>query len=334
MWTQRPVRLLLFTAAWLCWGVLGATRAEEQPERVAPPDGVEVQTRGPIHEAFAEPVQSAAPAPTIVVPRQPPEPVPELPSELKPEGDNLQWIPGYWAWDADRNDFLWVSGFWRQPPPGRRWVPGYWAQAANGWQWVPGFWNAAEVEEVSYFAAPPAPLETAPGTPAPDPNSAYVPGIWVNQSGRYLWRTGYWLTPQPGWVWVPAHYVWTPMGYVFVEGYWDYMLGNRGLLYAPVAFTRPMWTTPGWFYRPSYAVQLGGLLNSLFVRPAAYSYYFGDYYGPTYANLGYQPWYSYGQRTYDPLYSYYRWHNRGNTIARLLAVTIGAHHRIEGGRPV
>jgi mannose-6-phosphate isomerase-like protein (cupin superfamily) len=30
----------------------------------------------------------------------------------------------------------------------------------------------------------------------------------------------------------------------------------------------------------------------------------------------------------------HRWHNRGNTIARLLAVTIGAHHRIEGGRPV
>ena len=30
----------------------------------------------------------------------------------------------------------------------------------------------------------------------------------------------------------------------------------------------------------------------------------------------------------------HRWHNRGNTIARLMAVTIGAHHRIEGGRPV
>ncbi len=30
----------------------------------------------------------------------------------------------------------------------------------------------------------------------------------------------------------------------------------------------------------------------------------------------------------------HRWHNRGNTIARLLAVTVGAHHRIEGGRPV
>lgn len=30
----------------------------------------------------------------------------------------------------------------------------------------------------------------------------------------------------------------------------------------------------------------------------------------------------------------HRWHNRGDTVARLLSVTIGAHHRIEGGGPV
>jgi quercetin dioxygenase-like cupin family protein len=30
----------------------------------------------------------------------------------------------------------------------------------------------------------------------------------------------------------------------------------------------------------------------------------------------------------------HRWHNRGNTIARVLAVTVGAHHEIEGGRPI
>ena len=30
----------------------------------------------------------------------------------------------------------------------------------------------------------------------------------------------------------------------------------------------------------------------------------------------------------------HRWHNRGTTTARLLAVTIGAHNDVEGGRPV
>lgn len=29
----------------------------------------------------------------------------------------------------------------------------------------------------------------------------------------------------------------------------------------------------------------------------------------------------------------HRWHNRGPTIARVLAVTVGAHHELEGGRP-
>jgi mannose-6-phosphate isomerase-like protein (cupin superfamily) len=30
----------------------------------------------------------------------------------------------------------------------------------------------------------------------------------------------------------------------------------------------------------------------------------------------------------------HRWHNRGDTIARLLSVTVGAYNAIEGGRPV
>ena len=35
----------------------------------------------------------------------------------------------------------------------------------------------------------------------------------------------------------PAHYVWAPRGYVFVDGYWDYSLGRRGVLFAPVSFS-------------------------------------------------------------------------------------------------
>ncbi|MGB9304072.1 MAG: cupin domain-containing protein [Mycobacterium sp.] len=30
----------------------------------------------------------------------------------------------------------------------------------------------------------------------------------------------------------------------------------------------------------------------------------------------------------------HRWHNRGDTVARMLTVTVGAHNAIEGGRPV
>ena len=35
---------------------------------------------------------------------------------------------------------------------------------------------------------------------------------------------------------MPAHYVWTPRGYVFVDGYYDYSVARRGVLFAPVYF--------------------------------------------------------------------------------------------------
>ena len=44
-----------------------------------------------------------------MIPKQPPAPIEELPPEQKPEGDDVQWVPGYWAWDDNRNDFLWIK---------------------------------------------------------------------------------------------------------------------------------------------------------------------------------------------------------------------------------
>src|SRR6056297_2008139 len=83
--------------------------------------------RGPVHEAFAE-QYNQEPVEGLIVNREPPPDVPEIPPELKPEGDNIEWISGYWFWDDDRDDFIWVSGVWRHIPPGQRWVPGYWAE--------------------------------------------------------------------------------------------------------------------------------------------------------------------------------------------------------------
>src|SRR2546428_243641 len=101
-----------------------------------------VLERGPIHEAFAQPTPKN-PQPSPPVPKKPPVPVPEQPPELKPKGDNVQWIPGYWSWDPERKDFVWVSGFWRVPPPDRQWVPGHWTKRDEGWQWAPGYWGEA-----------------------------------------------------------------------------------------------------------------------------------------------------------------------------------------------
>jgi hypothetical protein len=293
--------------ALLTLGGLTARAAEE----AAPEEGIEVQARGPVHEAYAQPSQPS-PEPGPVITKRPPDPVPEEPPDQKPEGDNVQWIPGYWAWDTDRQDFLWVSGMWRVPPPDRRWMPGRWAEVDGGWQWVSGFWAPTGEEEVPYQPAPPRSLDVGPAVPAPDDDSIYVPGSWVFRTSRYLWRPGFWQAARPGWLWNPAHYCWTPGGYVFVDGYWDYPLEDRGLLFAPVCFNQPLWQSSGWRYRPRFCLGVDGLLNSLFCRPSCGHYYFGDYYDPGYARLGFRPWFQYGPRTYDPLFGYYRWAHRDN----------------------
>src|SRR5262249_50791715 len=161
----------------------------------------------------------------------------------------------------------------------------YWTKTEGGWRWVSGFWAPAAQDGLDYLDEPPRSLENGPATDAPDEDAVYVPGNWMYRAGRYRWRQGFWLDPYREWVWIPGHYVWTPAGYVFIDGYWDYTLEDRGLLFAPVYFDQPLWTTPDWCYRPYYAVTLGGLFSSLWVRPAYCHYYFGDFYDPLYAGF-------------------------------------------------
>jgi hypothetical protein len=268
-------------------------------------EGVEPQARGPIHEGYANPIEGQPAAPTVIV-QEPPALIEEVPADQKPQGDNVQWIPGYWGWDDAKSDFLWVSGFWRTPPPGRRWMAGSWSRVSTGWQWTPGFWAAAEATEVSYLPPPPAPIEVGPSVPAPSSDYIYVPGSWVYADTRYVWRPGIWTLHRPGWVWIPAHYRWTPAGYIFVPGYWDYPLADRGLLFAPVWIDRRYAYGPRWRFCPTIAVYDDSLYGALFVRGGGY--YFGDYFDVRYTNLGYRSWFSvsFGRSyAYDPLFSYY-----------------------------
>ena len=54
---------------------------------------MEVLTRGPVHEAFAETI-TFDPEPGIVVPKAPPEPIEEVAPDQRPAGANVTWIPG------------------------------------------------------------------------------------------------------------------------------------------------------------------------------------------------------------------------------------------------
>jgi hypothetical protein len=305
MTLSRPSAVTI-CATILLLALTPATPAQEPPE-----PGVHILARGPVHEAYAKPLEMN-PRPGPVAPRQPPPPIPEIPPDQKPPGDNVQWVGGYWAWDEERNDFLWVSGVYRVVPPGRKWVTGYWAEAPDGWRWVAGFWAPAGPERVPHVAVPPASLEAGPSVPAPDESYLYTPGCWTYRAEKYWWQPGYWYAGHPGWVWCPPHYCWTPAGCAFVEGFWDHPLDRRGLLFAPVGFDRPLWKAPDWRHRPGHVLGLDGLLAALFVRRACGHYYFGDYFGATYAGLGFQPWYSNGVRSFDPLLTYGRWNHRAD----------------------
>ncbi len=268
---------------------------------------VSVLTRGALHESFAT-VYLADPIPGSKVAKRPPEPIEELPPDYKPEGNNVEWIPGYWEWDGEEeSDFIWISGIWRDIPPKQQWVPGYWQEFEDGYRRVSGFFTKNELDEVTYLPQPPKAVESGPSAPAPGPEHFYVPGSWEYVNSQYNWRPGYWAPARENWVWIPDQYVWTPRGCVFVNGYWDYEVQYRGVVFAPVRFETPIYTNRNYVYTPRYTIDSDvNLLVHLFYRGNNHQYYFGDYYGDNYRDT-YHPWVgARANRTaYDPLYSYY-----------------------------
>ena len=130
----------------------------------------------------------------------------------------------------------------------------------------------------------------------------------MHRETHFLWRPGFWHPHHPGWIWIPDTYAWTPAGCVFVEGYWDHPLQLRGLLFAPVIFDAALIGRGSFRYTPAFVVSTELLTNALFARPSCRSYYFGDYFGPTYSKAGYIAWFDYRAHrlTPDPLFEYYR----------------------------
>ena len=277
-----------------------------------PAEDVQVLASGPIHEAFAEPV-ALNPEPGIVVPKAPPAPIEEIPPEQKPAGD-IKWIPGYWAWDHAKNDFIWVSGVWRVPPPGRQWVPGYWEKVSGGYQWISGYWASATAEETEYLPQPPESVEVGPSSNAPSSDYTWIPGCWLWHAGRYAWRPGYWAVVKPHYLWVPDHYIWTPRGCIFISGYWDYLVIHRGVLFAPVFFPAGLHFGLTFAFTPGVVVNLSVFDNDLFLWPRYCHYYYGNYYAPKYYRRGIYPWFSLHARrvAYDPIYAHQRWSHRND----------------------
>ncbi|MEN6627761.1 MAG: hypothetical protein ABFD69_16160 [Candidatus Sumerlaeia bacterium] len=327
----KLLSLATLGAVWVFGPACKPAGAQVQPAVPIPAadGGVQTLTQGPIHEAFAEPI-NYTPTAGDVIPKAPPADINEIPPDERPDGDPL-WIPGYWYWDADRNDFIWVSGIWRIPPPDCTWIPGYWTAVTGGWTWSPGFWMINAVQEVQYLpTAPPESLEVGPSSPAPGVDYLWTPGLWVWTGGNYGWRPGYWVQARTDWVWVPACYIWTPRGYIFVEGYWDYVVDRRGVIFAPVYIPTTVYVQPAYVYTPTIVIETNVFIDCLWVSPHHRHYYFGDYYDARYARRGFVPWFDYHHRRhcYDPIYVHERW-RRHDDADRWERRMRDDHHRRE-----
>ncbi|NLL82843.1 MAG: BcpO-related WXXGXW repeat protein [Lentisphaerae bacterium] len=276
---------------------------QEEPEFLA---------QGPVHEAFAEPVVLSDEG-VFVVPVAPPRVVIDEAPDERPSSAAV-WIAGYWAWDAERNLYIWVSGCWRVVPAGKKWVAGYWSETDQGWIWTAGYWGDTVTvqREPEYLPAPPALPSVAPPSEAPSLNVVWVPPCWYWRNNGYVLRSGYWLDATPGWVWQPSHYVRTRRGHVFVPGFWDYPLASRGTLFAPVLLPSPVIRRPSFSLSLGLSVNLGWLELNLFSAPRYGHYFFGDYYDTSYLSLGIFPGFHY--RTtwgwYDSIYEHRRWSGR------------------------
>ncbi len=93
------------------------------PPPVPSQEEPEVLNQGPMHEAFAQPVD-INPDPGLVAPNEPPPAIIENPSAERPKSADYVWIPGYWGWDPENQQYVWVSGCWRNST--REYVLGAW----------------------------------------------------------------------------------------------------------------------------------------------------------------------------------------------------------------
>lgn len=248
-------------------------------------DRVSVLDKGPIHEGFAQPSASVR-GKGLTAPKAPPVPVEELLPEAKPEGEGIKWLPGYWQWDSERADFIWVCGLYRNAPPDRTWESGHWKEVNSRWTYFPGFWRPTNAKTMTAnLPEPPASTEDAPTGPNANPKAMWVPGVWEHKNGKYQWQAGYWPPAHENLIWVQGQYVATEHGYVFVSAHWDYPIEERGVLFTPVYFSATQRAKIGWSYRPQLALAFGshskwgdgGAFDALYIGPNFNHYYYGDY---------------------------------------------------------
>ena len=148
---------------------------------------------------------------------------------------------------------MWVTGVYRVPPQGRTFVPGYWhAIRTRVWRWVAGFW-ASSSRKMSLHASTPR----GPGRERPIDAGArrqfrpISPVCGSIANGRFCLRPVSGRHSRSAGSGSRRNISGPRVVILMIDGYWDYPMEERGLVFAPVYFHQPLWQNAGWVYRPS-----------------------------------------------------------------------------------
>lgn len=181
-----------------------------------------------VHEAFVPKISAVLPI-EMISHNPPTERIEKPPQKTNPL---MKWIPGYWEWDKEKQEFDWVCGVWRIPPPKHEWVPGYWKRGA-GWYWISGLWHAEPSQAILSPEAPPAQPEENVGSNA-NSTMFWAPGHWNYNpyEQNFRWLGGSWVPFDEEWVYFPSSWTWRPEGYLFHPAYWDFPLEERGVAFS------------------------------------------------------------------------------------------------------
>ncbi|MBS0622125.1 MAG: YXWGXW repeat-containing protein, partial [Verrucomicrobia bacterium] len=160
-----------------------------------------------IHEAYLTPISGEVAS--VVIDQAPPEQEEEAePSKGSQPGE--KWIAGYWSWNDEENDFEWVGGVWRKPPPGQYWIPGEWDSLDGSWMWLNGFWSDRQLADLRPIPQAPPPAQEKEIDEAPSDNLFWKSGYWKWDGKVYHWQKGSWAPFEQDRIWIPPHYEWRP----------------------------------------------------------------------------------------------------------------------------
>jgi len=184
----------------------------------------------------------------------------------KPEGDHVVWIPGYGAGTTRARKYIWISGFWRaEPGPAGR---GPLQALAEGSMRVGRGARRLLGTSDSYRDGIPARAAAHAGPRAIDGGAdgdvQLCAGLWVYQTNRVTCgvRATGWRIGRGGCGRRPSIAVRRPATSTFRD-ILDVPLLDRGLLFAPVRFTRAV--ASGLSIQPTFVIQPDFLLGALFV---------------------------------------------------------------------